>query len=62
MPKGIEPMPDCEPQPVRVERFQMSYGRLIHVVSVFPANGTCSPEDKLKKLIDMELKKSTDST
>ena len=61
VPKGAKSMPDCEPEPIRVERLQMSHGRLIHVVSVFPANGTSSPEDKLKKLIDMELKKSADS-
>lgn len=40
-----------------VERDQLSRGRLIHVVSVFPKDGTCTPEDKLKTLIDMELKK-----
>ena len=31
---------------------------LIHVVSVFPADGACSPEEKLKTLIDMDLKNS----
>ena len=40
-----------------VERDQFSRARLIHVVSVFPKDGTCTPEDKLKTLIDMELKK-----
>lgn len=44
--------------PVVVERDQLSHGRLIHVVSVFPADGSCSPEDKLKTLIDMDLKNS----
>ena len=43
--------------PVRIERVQVSHGRVIRVVSVFPANGTCSPGDKLKKLIDMDLEK-----
>ncbi|GAB2046520.1 hypothetical protein AGATL06_30230 [Agathobaculum sp. TL06] len=42
---------------IRVERDQLSHGRLIHVVSVFPEDGKCTPEDKLKTLIDMELKK-----
>lgn len=42
---------------IRVERDQLSHGRLIHVVSVFPQDGTCTPEDKVKTLIDMDLKK-----
>lgn len=54
-------MPKVIPMPGRVEkvvaeRDQLSHGRLIHVVSVFPADGACSPEDKLKTLIDMDLK------
>ena len=53
MPK-IMNMP-VQAEPVIVERDQLSHGRLIHVVSVFPAGGTCSPEDKLKTLIDMDL-------
>ena len=55
MPKII-PMPGRAGKVV-AERDQMSHGRLIHVVSVFPADGACSPEDKLKTLIDMDLKK-----
>ena len=56
-------MPKVIPTPGRVEkvvaeRDQLSHGRLIHVVSVFPADGACSPEDKLKTLIDMDLKNS----
>ena len=56
-------MPKIIPMPGRVEkvvaeRDQLSHGRLIHVVSVFPADGACSPEDKLKTLIDMDLKNS----
>lgn len=42
---------------IRVERDQLSHGRLIHVVSLFPEDGKCTPEEKLKTLIDMELKK-----
>lgn len=56
MPKIINMSVQAEP--VVVERDQLSHGRLIHVVSVFPAGGTCSPEDKLKALIDMDLKNS----
>ena len=56
MPKVI-PMPS-RTEKVVAERNQLSHGRLIHVVSVFPADGACSPEDKLKTLIDMELKNS----
>lgn len=54
MPKVI-PMPG-RTEKVVAERNQLSHGRLIHVVSVFPADGARSPEDKLKTLIDMELK------
>ena len=53
MPKII-PMPGRAGKVV-AERDQMSHGRLIHVVSVFPADGACSPEDKLKTLIDLSL-------
>ncbi len=56
MPK-IMKMP-VQAAPVVVERDQLSHGRLIHVVSVFSADGACSPEDKLKKLIDMDLNNS----
>ena len=58
MPKDDVAVPGRDPQPIQVERCQMSHGRMIRVVSVFPAHGSCSPEDKLKKLIDMELNKS----
>ena len=56
MPKII-PMPAWAEKVVD-ERDQLSHGRLIHVVSVFPADGACSPEEKLKTLIDMDLKNS----
>ena len=42
-------------QHTRIERIQVSHGRMIRVVSVFPQNGCCSPEDKLKTLIDLEI-------
>ena len=56
-------MPKIIPMPGRVEkvvaeRDQLSHGRLIHGGSVFPADGACSPEEKLKTLIDMDLKNS----
>ena len=38
-----------------MERIQVSYGRTIRVVSVFPKDGRCSPEEKLKTLIDLEI-------
>ena len=38
-----------------MERMQVSHGRTIRVMSVFPENGLCSPEDKLKALIDLEI-------
>ena len=42
-------------QEIRMERIQVSHGRTIRVVSVFPENGRCSPEEKLKALIDLEI-------
>ena len=42
-------------QQIRTERIQVSHGRTIRVVSVFPISGHCSPEDKLKALIDLEI-------
>lgn len=41
-------------QQVTVERLQRSHGRLIRVVSVFPVQGSATPEDKLKALIDLD--------
>ena len=37
-----------------LERLQRSHGRLIRVVSVFPVQGSATPEDKLKALIDLD--------
>ena len=34
-------------QQVKAERLQRSHGRLIRVVSVFPQQGSATPEDKL---------------
>ena len=39
----------------RTERFQISRGRVIRVVSVFPKQGTETPEDKLKALAELEF-------
>jgi hypothetical protein len=38
-----------------MERIQVSYGRTIRVVSVFMKDGCCTPEEKLKALIDLEI-------
>ena len=40
---------------IRTERFQLSCGRVIRVVSVFPKQGTETPEDKLKALAELEF-------
>ena len=42
---------------IRMERIQVSHDRTIRVVSVFSESGRCSPEDKLKALIDLEIQK-----
>lgn len=40
---------------VKTERIQVSHGRSIRVVSMFPWNGSVTPEDKLKALVDLEM-------
>lgn len=40
---------------VRLTRTQISHGRVIRVVSVFPKQAPKTPEDKLKSLADLEL-------
>ena len=42
-----------EVRQVTVEHLQRSHGRLVRVVSVFPQQGSATPEDKLKALIDL---------
>ena len=37
------------------ERFQISCGRVIRMVSVFPKQGTETPADKLKALAELEF-------
>ena len=44
---------------IRLERTQLSYGRIIQVVSVFPRQGRKTPEDKLKALVDLEARQGT---
>ena len=39
--------PAACPDSVRVERIQISHGRAIRVVSVFPKNGSQTAEEKL---------------
>ena len=41
---------------IRLERTQLSYGRIIRVVSVFPRQSRKTPEDKLKALVDLEIR------
>jgi len=50
-----EPIVTIDKDHVTVERTQTACGREIHVVSVFPRQGRCSPEDKLKALADLEF-------
>ena len=40
--------PAACPDSVRVERIQISHGRTIRVVSVFPKNGSQTVEEKLR--------------
>lgn len=40
---------------VRLTRTQISHGRVIRVVSVFPKQARKTPEDKLKALADLEF-------
>ena len=45
------------PDSVRVERIQISHGRTIRVVSVFPKNGSQTAEEKLRVLAALELQR-----
>ena len=49
------PSPSDNSETIRLERTQLSHGRLIRVVSVFPRRGRHTPEDKLKALVDLEF-------
>ena len=40
---------------IRTERFQLSCGWVIRVVSVFPKQGSETPENKLKALAELEF-------
>lgn len=42
---------------VRLTRTQISHGRVVQVVSVFPKQARKTPEDKLKALADLELQR-----
>ena len=48
------PSPSDNSETIRLERTQLSHGRIIRVVSVFPVQGSATPEDKLKALIDLD--------
>ena len=49
--------PAACPDSVRVERIQLSHGRAIRVVSVFPKNGSQTVEEKLRFLAALELQR-----
>ena len=49
--------PSACPDSVRVERIQISHGRAIRVVSVFPKNGGQTAEEKLRVLAALELQR-----
>ena len=50
------PSPSDNSETIRLERTQLSHGRIIRVVSVFPRRGRQAPEDKLKALVDLEAR------
>ena len=50
------PSPSDNSKTIRLERTQISHGRIIQVVSVFPRQGRKTPEDKLKALVDLEAR------
>ena len=55
--KEVQPLTSKshEDEFIRTERFQISCGRVIRVVSVFPKQGTETPADKLKALAELEF-------
>ena len=57
--KGVQPITSESHDDafIRMERFQISHGRVIRVVSVFPKQETETPEDKLKALAELEFQK-----
>ena len=50
------PSPNDNSKTIRLERTQLSHGRIIRVMSVFPRRGRHTPEDKLKALVDLEVR------
>ena len=51
------PSPSDNSETIRLERTQLSHGRIIQVISVFPKRGRQTPEDKLKALVDLEFQR-----
>lgn len=49
------PSPSDNSETICLERTQLSHGRIIRVMSVFPRRGRHTPEDKLKALVDLEF-------
>ena len=48
------PSPSDNSETICLERTQLSHGRIIRVMSVFPRRGRHTPEDKLKALINLD--------
>ncbi len=55
--KEVQPITNKshEDEFICMERFQISHGRVIRVVSVFPKQAAETPEDKLKALAELEF-------
>ena len=51
--------PAAGPDSIRVERIQISHGRTIRVVSVFPKSGSQTAEEKLRVLAASELQRKS---
>ena len=51
--------PAACPDSIRVERIQISHGRAIRVVSVFPKNASQTAEEKLRVLAALELQRKS---
>ncbi|MFR8448121.1 MAG: hypothetical protein ACLVBY_03590 [Oscillospiraceae bacterium] len=49
--------PAACPDSIRVERIQISHGRAIRVVSVFPKNASQTADEKLRVLAALELQR-----
>ena len=50
------PFPSDDSETIRLERTQLSHGRIIQVVSEFSGRGRQTLEDKLKVLVALEAR------